>query len=185
MIITYEQLRKIMITAPKSLDRFVEPLNAAMAEFEINNRARQTAFLASLGHESGSFRYMEELASGVAYEGRQDLGNHEPAAITAAAKYGMTPGKFFKGHGPIQITGYYNHRDCGRALGLDLIDEPELLCDPVHGCRAAAWFWKSRGLNEMADAGKFELITRRINGGMNGWEDRVGYLTRATEVLAA
>jgi len=182
-MITYAQLRAIMPTAPAGLQRFVQPLNGAMAEFEINTKARQAAFLAQLAHESGSFRYMEEIASGSAYEGRRDLGNHEQEAIDAAAAHGTTPGRFYKGHGPLQITGYYNNRDAGMALDLDLINEPNLLTQPEHGCRAAAWFWKSRGLNEAADAGKFELITRRINGGLNGYEDRLAYWDRATEVL--
>jgi putative chitinase len=184
MEISYDQLRAIMPHAPPDLFRFVGPLNEAMAEFHINTKARQAAFLAQLGHESGSFRYMEEIASGASYEGRRDLGNHEQEAIDAAARHGTTPGRFYKGHGPIQVTGYYNHRDAGRKLGLDLVNEPTLLTDPVHGCRAAAWYWHSRGLNEAADAGKFELITRRINGGLNGLRDRMAYLDRATEVLA-
>jgi putative chitinase len=183
-MITYAQLRAIMPHAPAGLQRFVQPLNDAMEEFEINTPARQAAFLAQLAHESGSFRYMEEIASGAAYEGRRDLGNHEQEAIDAAAAHGTTPGKFYKGHGPIQVTGYYNHRDCGMALDLDLINEPTLLTDPVHGCRAAAWFWRSRGLNEMADLGRQETITRRINGGLNGYSERMAYLDRATEILS-
>lgn len=183
-MISYDQLRAIMPHAPPDLVQFVGPLNAAMEEFEINNKARIAAFLAQIAHESGSFRYMQEIADGSAYEGRRDLGNHELEAIAAAKRHGTTPGRFFRGHGPIQVTGYYNHRDCGMALDLDLVNEPDLITMPWHGCRAAGWFWKSRGLNDLADAGKFETMTRRINGGLNGYADRCAYLNRATEVLA-
>lgn len=183
-MITYGQLRQIMPHAPANLTEFVVPLDLAMQEFEINTPVRQAAFIAQLAHESGSFRYMQEIADGSAYEGRRDLGNHEQEAIDAAAAHGTTPGKFYKGHGPIQITGYYNHRDCGRALQLDLINSPELLTLPTNGCRSAAWFWHSRGLNKLADEGKQEAITRRINGGLNGYADRMAYLARAQEVLA-
>lgn len=169
--------------APQDLVSFVTPLNEAMIEFDINTKARQAAFLAQLAHESGSFRYMEEIASGAAYEGRRDLGNHEPEAIAAAEGAGSTPGRFYKGHGPIQITGFYNHRDCGLALSLDLIHQPRLICEHMDGCRAAGWFWDSRGLNALADAGKFEAITRRINGGLNGLADRLAYWDRATQIL--
>jgi putative chitinase len=182
--ITLEQLREIMPTAPANLDQFIDPLSAAMTEFSINTPARKAAFIAQLAHESGSFRYMEEIATGSAYEMRRDLGNDRPEAIAAASAAGSTPGRFYKGHGPIQITGYVNHRDCGIALGLDLVHHPRLLCEPVHGCRAAAWFWKTRGCNELADAGMFEAVTRRINGGLNGLADRMSYWDRATEVFA-
>lgn len=183
-MIHYDQLRAIMPHAGFDLIFYLDPLNRTCKEFDINNNARLSAFLANLAHESGSFRYMEEIASGAAYEGRRDLGNHEQAAIEAAAEHDSTPGRFYKGHGPIQITGYYNHRDCGIALSLDLVNYPRLITTPLHGCRAAGWFWKSRGCNELADAGKYEALTRRINGGLNGLADRMAYLDRATRVLA-
>jgi len=184
MDISYDQLREIMPHAPPDLFRFVGPLNEAMAEFEINTPIRQAAFLAQLAHESGSFRYMEEIASGAAYEGRRDLGNHEQEAIDAAARHGTTPGRFFSGHGPIQITGFYNHRDCGQALDLDLVNEPKLITLAGPGCRAAGWFFKSRGLNELADQGKQEAIRRRVNGGLTGYADVMTFLDRATAVLS-
>ena len=183
-MITYDQLRQIMPHAPPDLVHFVIPLNDAMDEWEINTKTRQAAFLAQLAHESASFRYMQELADGSMYEGRRDLGNLEPEAIRIAEQYGSTPGRFFCGHGPIQITGYYNHRDCGDALGIGCLHDPLLLTFPVDGCRSAGWFWKSRGLNELADSGKFESITRRINGGITGLASRMDYLDRATRTLA-
>ena len=151
---------------------FVEPLNAAMAEFDIDTPPRQAHFLAQIAHESGGFRYVRELASGEAYEGRADLGNTEPG-----------DGKRYKGRGLIQITGRSNYADCGAALGLDLLASPELLESPDEAARSAAWFWKSRGLNALADNGDARAITRRINGGINGLQDRLAYLALAQEQL--
>lgn len=181
--ITLEQLRTIMPQAPATLPDFVDPLNATMQEWEINTKGRACAFIANLAHESAQFQFMEEIASGAAYDHRVDLGNREPEAIAAAAAHNMTTGRFYRGHGPIQVTGYYNHRDCGAALLLDLVHSPRLLTLPAHGCRAAGWFWKTRGCNELADAGKFEAIVRRINGGLNGLADRMMFWDRATAAL--
>lgn len=175
MNVTLEQLIQIMPAGAKRLPNFVDPINTTLAEFSINTPARAAAFLAQLGHESGQFRYMAELASGEAYEGREDLGNTEPG-----------DGKKFKGHGPIQITGRTNHRACSLALYGDerLLDTPELLEQPEDGCRAAGWFWKTRGLNMLADEGDFDRITKRINGGQNGREDRRALWAIAKRVMA-
>jgi putative chitinase len=173
-VTTLETLRQIMPYAGAKAAVFLSPLNAAMDEFGISvNPARQAAFLAQIAHESGSLRYVREIASGAAYEGRADLGNTEPG-----------DGVRFKGRGLIQITGRANYQACGDALGLDLIAAPVLLEQPDNACRSAGWFWQSRGLNELADAGQFERITKRINGGLNGQADRLAYFNRALEVLA-
>jgi len=183
-MITYDQLRAIMPHAQPGLQNFVVPLDLAMCEWQINTPTRQAAFLAQLAHESGSFRYMQEIASGADYDGRRDLGNHEQEAIDIAAANGTTPGRFFKGHGPIQTTGYYNHRDCAKALRIDCLHNPTLITLPTDGCRAAGWYWSSRGCNVLADKGQFELLTRRINGGLNGLADRMAYWDRAMGALA-
>ena len=93
-------------------------------------------------------------------------------------------GSKYRGRGLIQITGRANYKACGEALGLDLINHPELLEKPQHACMSAAWFWSSRGLNTLADADKFDTITRRINGGQNGAADRQALYARALEVMA-
>lgn len=136
-------------------------LNAAMQEAGITTPERQAAFVAQVAHESGNFRYSEEIASGRAYEGRRDLGNTQPG-----------DGERFKGRGYIQLTGRANYAAAGRALGLDLVNHPELASRPENAGRVAAWFWNSRGLNAKADAGDFAGITRSINGGQNGAADR-------------
>jgi putative chitinase len=170
---TPEDLLKIMPFAKPHIAAFFSPLVDAMEEFEINTPARQAAFLAQIGHESGQLRYVRELASGIAYEGRADLGNAQPG-----------DGVRFKGRGLIQITGRTNYAKCGEALGLDLVGQPNLLEDPVNACRSAGWFWKTHGLNELADASDFIRITRRINGGTNGLADRQALLERAVGVLS-
>lgn len=167
------ELQSIMPFARAQASRFLEPLNAAMSEFDINTPARQAAFLAQIGHESGQFRYVRELASGQAYEGRADLGNTQPG-----------DGQRYKGRGLIQITGRANYTACMMALDINCVLEPELLEQPTNACRSAGWFWKTRGLNELADEGRFVLITKRINGGLNGIEDRQALYAQAKQVFA-
>lgn len=133
---------------------------------------RLAHFMAQLAHESGGFRYMEEIASGAAYEGRRDLGNIFPG-----------DGKRYKGRGPIQLTGRNNYRDFGRALGIDFESHPEIVALPSIGLMVACRFWTDRKLNSLADADDIQGITRRINGGLNGLADRKGYVAKAKELL--
>lgn len=172
MALTADQLRKIFTQAGQKTDLYVGPLNDAMTEFEINTKARQAAFIAQIGHESGQLRYVRELASGSAYEGRKDLGNTMPG-----------DGVKYKGRGLIQITGKANYVALMMALGIDCLEHPEVLEEPVNASRSAAWFWKDRGLNELADQGNFLAITKRINGGTNGLEDRQALWAKAKEIL--
>ena len=87
---------------------FLDYLNATMDEFFINTRMRKAAFLAQLAHESGQFNYVEELASGAAYDDRADLGNTKGEAVALAELASTSPGRYFKGRGLIQITAYSN-----------------------------------------------------------------------------
>ena len=181
---TADELHRIAPRMPLGvIATFVDVLNDAMAEFEINTPRRQAAFIAQVLHESGGFIYVHEIASGHAYDHRADLGNCRPEAIAAASEYGSTAGAFWRGHGLIQITGYDNHRSCGEALGLDLVNHPELLEEPSNSCRSAAWFWQTHGLNDLADERQFTHITEIINGGHNGLADREMYYYRALTVL--
>ena len=171
--VTPKQLREIVptLTAEKAAE--VAPhLNRAMAEAGIDSPPRKAAFIAQLAHESGGFQYSEEIASGSAYEGRSDLGNTQPG-----------DGKRFKGRGFIQLTGRANYAAAGEALGLDLINKPELAAKPENAARVAAWYWNSRDLNGLADRGNFDGITKRINGGFNGKADRDQYFARASTAL--
>ena len=135
--------------------------DAAMREFEITNANRAWMWLAQVGHESLSLRYLEEIADGSAYEGRKDLGNTQPG-----------DGKRYKGRGPIQITGRYNYTAAAGALKLDLVNRPQIAAEPQHAFRVSAWWWFANGLNGISDTGDVTAATRRINGGLNGLSDR-------------
>lgn len=172
MIPTEAQLRQMFPNAGNRLTPHLPYIGTAMAAAGINTPRRIAAFLAQLAHESGEYRYMEEIADGSAYEGRADLGNTQPG-----------DGRKFKGHGPIQITGRSNHAAAGQALGLDLLADPTLLTRPEYGTASACWFWNSRGLSKLADHDFFKQITRRINGGENGLADRIQYYARNRTIL--
>jgi predicted chitinase len=136
-------------------------MEQAMNEFQINTPNRAQMWLAQVGHESGSLRYMQEIASGAAYEGRRDLGNTQPG-----------DGRRYKGRGPIQLTGRANYTAAGKALGLDLINHPEIAAQPRNAFRVSAWWWWQAGLNPISDRRDVLAATRRINGGTNGLTDR-------------
>lgn len=185
MRLSITELAAIMprLDAPRA-QAFLDPLNAALTEGDIATPARAAAFLAQLAHESAQLRHFEELADGSAYEPTST----DPGARRRARRLGNTQpgdGARYKGRGPIQLTGRANYGAAGAALGVDLVRSPALAASPAVGFRVAAWFWKSRGLNAMADAGDFERITVRINGGLNGYPDRVRYWERAKKVLGA
>ena len=177
MSITPQQLLQILPNAGPVAGVFVPVLNAAMGHYQIVGAKRVAAFIAQIGHESGQPKYVKEIwgptSAQARYEGRKDLGN---TVAGDGAKY--------RGRGLIQITGRANYMACGEGLGLDLIKQPELLEKPQHACMSAAWFWAPRGLNTLADAGQFDKITRRINGGQNGAADRQALYARALKVLA-
>lgn len=172
-MVSSAELAVIMPYARKRVEKYHPHLVSVMHEFEIDTPLRVAAFLAQLAHESGELRYVEEIASGEAYEGRVDLGNTEPG-----------DGARFKGRGLIQITGRSNYEACSAALGEDFVSSPELLELPAQACRSAGWYWRSRKLNELADKEDLKRITKVINGGYNGWPDRLKYYERAKEVLS-
>lgn len=147
--------------------------NVHMPAFRIlDTPLRLAHFMAQLSHESGGFRYMEEIASGAAYEGRKDLGNTQPG-----------DGKRYKGRGPIQLTGRLNYRTYGRALGFDFENHPEIVAIPSVGLLVACAYWSTHRLNALADGDDVMAITRRVNGGTNGLEDRKRYLEKAKDLL--
>lgn len=190
-MVSVVQLQRIMPRAKVRAVLYLVYLNEAMAEFEINTPLRQAAFLATLAHESGQLRYMEEIADGSAYDDREDLGNTQPEAIKIAFAHNSTPGRWFKGRCPIQITGYLNYVLYGKKLGLDLLNNPELLCNPAHAFRASAAFWDENKINELADIGDFDGVSDEVNrgrktkriGDSNGWKERLSFYEAAKEVL--
>ena len=177
MSITQQQLLQILPNAGQSVGVYVPVLNAAMGHYQIVGTKRVAAFIAQIGHESGQLKYVKEIwgptAAQAKYEGRKDLGNTV-----------VGDGSRYLGRGLIQITGRANYMTCGEGLGLDLIKQPELLEKPQHACMSAAWFWATKGLSTLADAGQFDKITQRINGGQNGAADRQALYAQALKVLA-
>ncbi len=173
---TVENLKAIMPNASSSdITTYVKPLNRVLHDFNLATTVRACAFIAQIAHESGSLRYKEEIASGQAYEVRRDLGNTQPG-----------DGKRYKGRGLIQLTGRANYRQCGQALDLPLEQNPELVVkDPYTNAAVAAWYWQSRNINDAADSGDFQKVTRLINGGLNGYSDRVQYWERAKKVFSS
>ena len=177
------QLQKIMPKlAPAKRALYLPHLNEAMQRCGIDTPLRVAAFAAQLAHESGEFRWMEEIwgptAAQLRYEPPGDLarrlGNTQPG-----------DGQRFKGRGPIQITGRFNYRKYGELLGVDLSADPACAAAPEHAFATAGLFWQHNGLNELADARDFVAITKRINGGTNGLADRQRYYASALEVLVA
>ncbi|PYY72184.1 glycoside hydrolase family 19 [Pseudomonas jessenii] len=202
MPITSQQLLQILPSAGPVAGVFVSALNDAMARFKIEGRLRVAAFLAQVGHESGQLRTLVEnlnysaeglirtwpkrfnllTATSVARKPEQI------ANIVYASRLGNGPaatgdGWRYRGRGLIQVTGWVNYQACGSALSLDLLTKPELLEQPIYAALSAAWFWSSNGLSELADAERFEAITRKVNGGLNGQADRLAIYKRALEVL--
>ncbi len=177
MPITQQQLLQILPNAGAKAGVFVPVLNTAMQRYQIVGAKRAAAFIAQIGHESGQLQWVREIwgptPAQAKYEGRADLGNT-----------GVGDGFKFRGRGLIQVTGRDNYEACGEALGLDLITHPELLEQPQHAAMSAAWFWKQKGLNDLADRDQFNTITRRINGGLNGLAARLALWEKAQAVLA-
>ena len=185
-MITYLQIKQIYPTAKNSNINAVLPfLNSAMQRYGISNSLDRTrAFISQILHESGGFKYMEEIASGSAYEGRKDLGNINPG-----------DGKLFKGRGPLQVTGRANYAKLTKRLninGINFEKTPNLLSNPKWGVEAACLWWSDNHLNEMsdnlsgnivADNGVFKMITKTINGGYNGLDDRLRLYSLALKYI--
>ena len=198
---TNDQLKSLGIS-----EEWLEPLNETFAKYDISTPKRQACFLGQTMHESGNFKFTrenlnysakalmatwpsrfpdidiatqyerqpEKIASKV-YLGR--MGNESPED---AAKY--------IGRGLIQETGKEAYQHCGEALGVDLIANPELLEEPRYATLSAGWFWGKRGLNSLADEGTtnaFEVMTKRINGGLLGLDDRKSKMIEALKALGA
>ncbi|HVQ77039.1 MAG TPA: glycoside hydrolase family 19 protein [Candidatus Binatia bacterium] len=202
-MLTRDELTAVMPRAARDAERLAEPLGAAMARFEINRPTRKAAFLAQLAHESGELQHWKENLN-YSWQGlrkvfpkyfRSDAEarafDRQPERIANrvyGGRMGNRPeasgdGWRYRGRGPIQLTGRDNYRACGAAIGVDLLSEPARLESADAGCMAAAWFWATRGLNELADEGDFVAITRRINGGLIGLPEREKLWARAREAF--
>jgi putative chitinase len=165
MNITIDQLELVYKNSTrKNREKFLPYLNIYMAEYGINTKERIWMFLAQVGHESGELRYVEEIASGDAYDTRTDLGN-------TPEKDG--DGRLFKGRGLIQLTGKTNYLAFSKEIGINVVVAPELVATPEFAVISACWFWKKNNLNKFADALDIKGATKRVNGGYNGLDDRI------------
>ena len=195
---TSEQLQQLGIDA-----KWLQPLEDTFAKYDINTPERQAAFIGQCAHESGNFKTLEEnlnykpealmrvwpsrfpdLATAMKYA-------HNPELI-ANKVYGGRMGNGveesgdgwkYHGRGLIQLTGKENYANCGSGIGVDLLSNPNLLNTPEYAALSAAWFWNKKGLNALADAGDFETMTKRINGGTLGLDDRKAKIAKALSVL--
>src|ERR1051326_3177957 len=163
--------------AGRRVQIYYEALKNAMAEFEIDTPLRAAAFLAQVAHESAELRYVREIDPGHAY----DVGEK-------AIELGNTPeddgdGEYYRGAGLIELTGKKNQFACADHFGVSYDSIVYWLQTPTGACRSAAWFWKTHGLNELADKEDFKLITKRINGGYTHYQERLAYYERAKQVF--
>jgi len=192
-----EQLHALGIDA-----KWFDPLLETFARFDISTPYRQAAFVGQCQHESGNFKTLEENLNYKAeslirtWPSRFDAENaqeyaHNPEKIANKVYAGRMgngneesgDGWKYHGRGLIQLTGKDNYTLCGDALMLDLLRDPEILLTPQGAALSAGWFWKKHGLNECAEAKQYELMTKRINGGNLGLEDRIAKIDAAVNVL--
>jgi putative chitinase len=142
----------------------------------LDNGLRLAHFMGQCGHESGGFRFMEEIWGPTqaqrGYEGRKDLGNIQPG-----------DGRRYQGRGPIQLTGRTNYRRVGRQIGIDLESHPEIVSHPSLGLLVGCVYWADRKLNAKADADDLMGLTRSINGGTNGLVDRKAQTAKAKALI--
>lgn len=195
---TNEQLTALGIDS-----KWLEPLEKTFAKYDINTPERQAAFIGQCAHESANFKTLEEnlnykpealmrvwpsrfpdLPTAMKYA-------HDPIKIANkvyGGRMGNGPeesgeGSKYHGRGLIQLTGKENYANCGSGIGVDLLSNPGLLNTPEYAALSAGWFWNKKGLNALADAGDFETMTKRINGGLIGLDDRKAKIAKALSVL--
>ena len=198
-MITAEQLKTLQIS-----EDWLEPLNEAFTCYEINTPLRMAAFIGQCSHESGNFKTLQENLNYSA-EGLCRVWPSRFPTLESAQPYHRNPdtiankvyggrmgngaeeteeGSLYKGRGLIQLTGKDNYAMCGAALGEDFIHSPDLVLAPKFAALSAAWFWNKRGLNKEADAKDYTGMTKKINGGVIGLEDRIKHINHALAVLA-
>jgi putative chitinase len=177
------------------------PLQAAFDKYEINTPQRQAAFIGQCAHESGNFKTLQENLNYKAESLMKTWPSRFPDMDTAN-KYANNPqliankvysgrmgntedgdGWKYHGRGLIQLTGKDNYERCGSSIDVDLLGNPDLLLDPQYAALSAGWFWNKHGLNELADQQEHGIITKRINGGTLGLDDRIVKTTKALSVL--
>jgi len=191
-----QQLRDLGID-----EKWLEPLNAAFAKYDISTPARQAFFIGQCAHESNNFRTLEENLHYNATALMRVWPSRFPN-INVASDYANNPEKIankvyagrmgnvedgdgwkYHGRGLIQLTGRDNYANCGPSIGVDLLGDPDKLLDPQYAALSAGWFWRKRDLNSLADKQDCVTITQRINGGTLGLDDRKAKIAKALSVL--
>jgi len=193
---TSEQLQALGIDA-----KWLEPLSVTCSRYEINTPARQAAFIGQCAHESGNFKTLQENLNYSA-EGLMKTWPSRFPTKEIADQYARQPAKIagkvyngrmgntseeeaskYMGRGLIQLTGKEMYTNCGAGLGVDLVSNPELLLTPQYACLSAGWFFNKKGLNALADSEDYETMTKRINGGLIGLDDRKAKIAKALTIL--
>ena len=184
--------------------KWLEPLNTTFAKYDISTPIRQAAFIGQCAHESANFKTLEENLRYSAVSlmkvwpsrfpnlavANQYASNAEKIANKVyGGRMGNGPeetgeGWKYHGRGLIQLTGKENYEHCGLGISDDLLADPNLLLDPRYACLSAGWFWNRKQINALADAKDYETMTKRINGGLIGLDDRKAKIAKALLVLA-
>jgi putative chitinase len=199
-MVNAEQLAKLHIG-----EQWVDALNETFNRFGINTPNQQAAFIGQCGHECGNFRILEENLNYRA-ETLCKLWPKRFPTLEFAKQYERQPRKIansvysnrmgnrdeasgdgfrFRGRGCIQLTGHSSYFHAGKALGVDFVMQPELVASPKYAALTAGWFWSTHGCNEIAERGDWTQLTKKINGGTIGLDDRIKHTNHALEVLRA
>jgi len=197
-MLTSEQLAKLHIGP-----QWVDALNETFARFGINSPNQQAAFIGQCGHECGNFKVLEENLNyraatlmklwpkrfptqevANAYEKNpKKIANMVYASRMGNRDESSGDGYRFRGRGCIQLTGHANYFHAGKALGVDFVMQPDLVATPKYAAMTAGWYWDTHKLNEIADRGDWTQLTKKINGGTIGLEDRIKHTNEALAVL--
>jgi putative chitinase len=198
-MVNAEQLKKLHID-PK----WVDPLNETFERFSILTPRQQAAFLGQCGHECGNFRVLEENLNYRA-ETLMKIWPRRFPTLEIANQYARQPKKIankvyadrmgnrdeasgdgyrFRGRGCIQLTGSANYYHAGKALGVDFIMEPDLVATPQYAALTAGFFWHTQKLNAIAESGNNLALTKKINGGTIGLNDRILHTNQALALLS-
>ena len=199
-MVTASQLQQLHI-GPE----WTDALNETFAKFDISTPLRQASFIGQCGHECGSFKVLEENLNYRA-ETLMKLWKSRFPTIEVANEYARNPKKIankvyssrmgnrdeasgdgyrFRGRGCIQLTGHANYFHAGQACGVDFVMEPDLVATPRYAAMTAGWFWNTHKLNQYADTRDYLTMTKKINGGTIGLNDRIKHINHALEVLSS
>lgn len=182
--LTLDQLNQIFPVGAKAgrTAKFLDGINKTIVEQNLNTVNRLAGYLSQIGVESEELLYTKELGGTSYFEKRYDI-RYAPEKAKELGNTSPGDGAKYPGRGLIQVTGKFNYLACGKALGLDLLNHPELLEQPVYAAESAGWYWGSRNINAAADADDIVKVTKLVNGGTMHLDRRKAYYAKAKEVL--